>query len=143
MPLCITPLLCPVWCRAQPPSFSRTTSCAPGWRSSRALAVERPTMPPPITAKSNTHTLLGNSWPATYLLEPRLRDCSTSLPAFGPEALEGGLPSGSRTAGWAIGHPGAYNVLPEPSDGVREQEPPAEKGVRFGWVSRLRAFGRV
>src|SRR5690554_6538361 len=52
MPEWITPLLWPVWWAAQRSSFSTTTMRAAGWRRPRAIAVDRPTMPPPRTATS-------------------------------------------------------------------------------------------
>src|SRR3972149_6148390 len=57
MPEWMTPLVRPVWCAATRSSFSRTTTRAPGWRSSNAIAVARPTIPPPTTAMSQ---LTGN-----------------------------------------------------------------------------------
>src|SRR5882762_4005310 len=48
----MTPLLWPVWCEPSCGSLSRRTTRSPGWASVRAKAVPRPTMPPPMTARS-------------------------------------------------------------------------------------------
>ncbi|CAM5452876.1 hypothetical protein SALBM217S_08745 [Streptomyces griseoloalbus] len=55
MPLWITPLLRPVWCRAGPASFSSTVTRVPGAARPRAYAVDRPTIPPPITTTSQSN----------------------------------------------------------------------------------------
>ena len=49
-PQCSTPLLCPVWCRPGPLSFSSTRICTNGWRSRIWCAVASPTIPPPMMA---------------------------------------------------------------------------------------------
>jgi hypothetical protein len=54
MPLWTTPLLRPVWCRAGPGSFSRTVTRVPGAARLIAYAVDRPTIPPPITSTSQS-----------------------------------------------------------------------------------------
>lgn len=43
------PELCPVWCAATAPSFSSTTIGVPGSSRCKALATDRPTIPPPTT----------------------------------------------------------------------------------------------
>src|SRR5262245_30203739 len=48
----MTPLLCPVWCRAISRSFSRRATWLPGARRRISRAVASPTMPPPMTATS-------------------------------------------------------------------------------------------
>src|SRR5215203_2143256 len=50
----MTPLLRPVWWRASAGSFSSTATEIPGNRSVICIAVESPTMPPPITARSKS-----------------------------------------------------------------------------------------
>lgn len=55
MPLWITPLLRPVWCRAGPHSFSSTVTLVPGAVRVSAYAVDRPTIPPPITSTSQSY----------------------------------------------------------------------------------------
>ncbi len=55
MPLWITPLLRPVWWRAGPDSFSRTVTRVPGAARVSAYAVDRPTIPPPITSTSQSY----------------------------------------------------------------------------------------
>src|SRR6187431_2032857 len=49
MPECTTPLLRPVWWRAQSCSFSSTVTAAVGSSRSTRSATARPTMPPPMT----------------------------------------------------------------------------------------------
>src|SRR5690606_39314781 len=49
------PLLRPVWCRAGPDSFSSTVIRVPGAARLIAYAVDRPTMPPPITSTSQSY----------------------------------------------------------------------------------------
>src|SRR3954452_24121627 len=56
IPECTTPLLCPVWWRERSSSFSRTSTEQPGRARTRAMAVARPTMPPPMTHASYTVT---------------------------------------------------------------------------------------
>ena len=48
----MTPELWPVWWAATLSSFSMTTRLLPGRSRRRLMAVARPTMPPPTTAKS-------------------------------------------------------------------------------------------
>lgn len=55
MPLWITPLLRPVWCLAGPHSFSSTVTRVPGAVRVSAYAVDRPTIPPPITSTSQSY----------------------------------------------------------------------------------------
>src|SRR5215217_3311622 len=50
----MTPLLRPVWWRANAGSFSSTATEIPGNRSVICIAVDNPTMPPPITARSKS-----------------------------------------------------------------------------------------
>src|ERR671921_352932 len=50
----MTPLLRPVWWRASAGSFSSTATEIPGNRSVICIAVDSPTMPPPITARSKS-----------------------------------------------------------------------------------------
>lgn len=57
MPLWMTPLLRPVWWRAGPGSFSRTVTRVPGAARVIAYAVDRPTMPPPITSTSQSYVI--------------------------------------------------------------------------------------
>src|SRR5688500_7822572 len=59
----MTPLLRPVWCRASAGSFSSTATEIPGNRSVICIAVDSPTIPPPITARSKSAIHLPHSTP--------------------------------------------------------------------------------
>ena len=52
MPEWMTPLLWPVWCAANPFSFSTTPTVSLGKRWVSSIAVAMPNIPPPTTAMS-------------------------------------------------------------------------------------------